>query len=148
MTRPLHVAFVWHMHQPYYKDDLQHTFLLPWVRLRCAKDYYKMPALLDDYPAIKQTFNLVPALVAQVADYVDGQDTDDRGARLHRPLDDRVEPAPPCPPVSTLPGPHPQARTGLATHRRRHGEIVLGRGAPRPAGMVQPLVDRPRSHQR
>ena len=54
MTRPLHVAFVWHMHQPYYKDDLQNQFLLPWVRLRCAKDYYKMPALLADYPAIKQ----------------------------------------------------------------------------------------------
>src|SRR2546426_2816932 len=64
------------MHQPYYKDDLQNTFLLPWVRLRCAKDYYKMPALLDDYPAIKQTFNLVPALVAQVEDYVDGRVTD------------------------------------------------------------------------
>src|SRR5437867_846911 len=64
------------MHQPYYKDDLQNTFLLPWVRLRCAKDYYKMPALLDDYPAIKQTFNLVPALVAQVEDYVDGRFTD------------------------------------------------------------------------
>src|SRR3989441_7180420 len=64
------------MHQPYYKDDLQHTFLLPWVRLRCAKDYSKMPALLDDSPSIKQTFNLVPARVAQVADYVDGRDTD------------------------------------------------------------------------
>ena len=72
MTRPLHVAFVWHMHQPYYKDDLTNNFLLPWVRLRCAKDYYKMPALLDDYPDIKQTFNLVPALVDQVQDYVDG----------------------------------------------------------------------------
>ena len=76
MTRPLHVAFVWHMHQPYYKDDLQNQFLLPWVRLRCAKDYYKMPALLADYPAIKQTFNLVPALVAQVQDYADGGFTD------------------------------------------------------------------------
>src|SRR5438874_6284980 len=64
------------MHQPYYKDDLQNSFLLPWVRLRCAKDYYKMPALLDGYPAIKQTFNLVPALVAQVEDYVDGRFTD------------------------------------------------------------------------
>jgi len=60
------------MHQPYYKDDLQNQFLLPWVRLRCAKDYYKMPTLLADYPAIKQTFNLVPALVAQVQDYADG----------------------------------------------------------------------------
>jgi starch synthase len=64
------------MHQPYYKDDLSNSFLLPWVRLRCAKDYYKMPALLDDYPAIKQTFNLVPALVAQVQDYADGRFTD------------------------------------------------------------------------
>src|SRR5436305_14884649 len=64
------------MHQPYYKDDLQHTFLLPWVRLRCAKDYYKMPALLDDFPAIKQTFNLVPSLVAQVQDYVDHRSAD------------------------------------------------------------------------
>src|ERR1700686_1954195 len=60
------------MHQPYYKDDLTKSFLLPWVRLRAAKDYHKMPALLDDYPAIKQTFNLVPALVTQVQDYVDG----------------------------------------------------------------------------
>ena len=76
MTRPLHVAFVWHMHQPYYKDDLQNQFLLPWVRLRCAKDYHKMPALLADYPAIKQTFNLVPALVAQVQDYADGGSSD------------------------------------------------------------------------
>src|SRR5437667_371903 len=64
------------MHQPYYKDDLQNSFLLPWVRLRCAKDYYKMPALLDDYPSIKQTFNLVPALVAQIEDYVDGRFAD------------------------------------------------------------------------
>ena len=60
------------MHQPYYKDDRENSFLLPWVRLRCAKDYYKMPALLDDYPEIKQTFNLVPALVAQINDYVKG----------------------------------------------------------------------------
>ena len=72
MTRPLHVAFVWHMHQPYYKDDLTNSFLLPWVRLRSAKDYYKMPALLDAYPDVKQTFNLVPALVEQIQDYVDG----------------------------------------------------------------------------
>src|SRR2546423_13670747 len=60
------------MHQPYYKDDLSNSFLLPWVRLRAAKDYYKMPALLDSYPDLKQTFNLVPALVEQIQDYLDG----------------------------------------------------------------------------
>src|ERR1700682_1111044 len=29
------------MHQPYYKDDLTNTYLLPWVRLRSAKGYGK-----------------------------------------------------------------------------------------------------------
>src|SRR5260370_8799401 len=67
--KPLHVAFVWHMHQPYYKDDLTSTYLLPWVRLRSAKDYYKMPALLDGYPKLRATFNLVPSLLAQIEDY-------------------------------------------------------------------------------
>ena len=74
------------MHQPYYKDDLQNTFLLPWVRLRCAKDYYRMPALLDEYPTIKQTFNLVPALVAQVQDYADARFTDTYLDLARRPV--------------------------------------------------------------
>src|SRR6202162_5340656 len=69
MAKPVHVAFVWHMHQPYYKDDLTSTYLLPWVRLRSAKDYYKMPALLDGYPKLRATFNLVPSLLAQIEDY-------------------------------------------------------------------------------
>ena len=76
------------MHQPYYKDDLENTFLLPWVRLRCAKDYLKMPALLDDYPSIKQTFNLVPALVDQIRDYADGRFTDVYLDLARRPVDD------------------------------------------------------------
>jgi len=57
------------MHQPYYKDDLTNTYLLPWVRLRSAKDYFKMPALLDAYPDVRATFNLVPSLLAQIEDY-------------------------------------------------------------------------------
>src|SRR2546423_5607399 len=67
--KPIHVAFVWHMHQPYYKDDLTSTYLLTWVRLRSSKDYYKMPALLDGYPKVRATFNLVPSLLAQIEDY-------------------------------------------------------------------------------
>src|SRR6266550_1582735 len=67
--KAIHVAFVWHMHQPYYKDDLTSTYLLPWVRLRSSKDYNKMPALLDGYPKVRATFNLVPSLLAQIEDY-------------------------------------------------------------------------------
>src|ERR1700682_5499762 len=74
--KPIHVAFVWHMHQPYYKDDLTSASLLPWVRLRCAKDYYKMPALLDGYPKIRATFNLVPSLLAQIEDYGKSESVD------------------------------------------------------------------------
>src|SRR3977135_1565303 len=64
------------MHQPYYKDDLTNTYLLPWVRLRCAKDYYKMPAVLDAYPKVRATFNLVPSLLAQIEDYGKAESVD------------------------------------------------------------------------
>src|SRR5919199_1942690 len=70
--RPLHLALVWHMHQPYYKDDVAGTYLLPWIRLRSNKDYRKMAALLDAYPRVRQTFNLVPSLLAQIEDYANG----------------------------------------------------------------------------
>jgi starch synthase len=65
------------MHQPYYKDDLTGTFLLPWVRLRCAKDYQRMAAMLDAYPSVVQTFNLVPSLCAQIEEYLAGGDVSD-----------------------------------------------------------------------
>ncbi len=73
---PLYIAFVWHMHQPYYKDDVTGSYILPWVRLHGIKDYYDMPALLTDFPDIHQTFNLVPSLLKQIRDYVENKATD------------------------------------------------------------------------
>ncbi|HUI44878.1 MAG TPA: glycoside hydrolase family 57 protein [Nitrospirota bacterium] len=73
---PLYIAFVWHMHQPYYKDDISGSYILPWVRMHGIKDYYDMPALLTDFPDIHQTFNLVPSLLKQITDYVDNEATD------------------------------------------------------------------------
>ena len=72
ISRPLHVAFVWHMHQPFYKDIVSGEYVLPWVRLHAIKDYYDMAAILDGFPEIKQTFNLVPSLLEQIDDYVRG----------------------------------------------------------------------------
>src|SRR3990172_2239763 len=66
---PLNVAFIWHMHQPYYKDRLNNAYVMPWVRTHGVKDYYDMPALLERYPGIRQTFNLVPSLLEQIEDY-------------------------------------------------------------------------------
>jgi alpha-amylase/alpha-mannosidase (GH57 family) len=73
---PLYIAFVWHMHQPYYKDDNTGSYVLPWVRLHGIKDYYDMPALLSEFPDIHQTFNLVPSLLKQIQDYVENNATD------------------------------------------------------------------------
>jgi len=73
---PLYIAFVWHMHQPYYRDDTTGFSILPWVRLHGIKDYYDMPALLADFPDIHQTFNLVPSLLKQIQDYVENAATD------------------------------------------------------------------------
>lgn len=76
--REISVGFLWHMHQPYYKDPITKTYLLPWVRLHSIRGYYDMIAVLEDYPEIKCTFNLVPSLVAQIIDYTDHglRDTD------------------------------------------------------------------------
>lgn len=67
---PLYIAFIWHMHQPYYKDLTTGEYVLPWVRLHGIKDYYDMVAILEEFPEIKQTFNLVPSLLEQTIDYV------------------------------------------------------------------------------
>ncbi|GAB1430190.1 glycoside hydrolase family 57 protein [Ignavibacteria bacterium] len=74
MPLPLKVALLWHQHQPYYKKNDE--FILPWVRMHGAKDYYDLPALAVDFPSLKQTFNLAPSLVMQLADYAGGTASD------------------------------------------------------------------------
>lgn len=69
MSERLSVCFVWHMHQPLYKDRLSGHYLMPWVRLHAIKDYLDMPLLLKEFPKIRQTFNLVPSLLEQLEDY-------------------------------------------------------------------------------
>src|SRR5204862_3416373 len=69
---PIRVAVVWHMHQPFYKDLVTGEYRLPWVRMHALKDYYGMVKLLDEFPNVHQTFNLVPSLIAQLQDYVAG----------------------------------------------------------------------------
>ena len=75
-SSPLYIAFLWHMHQPYYRDPFTGVYHLPWVRLHGTKDYLDMAAILDDYPEIRQTFNLVPSLIEQLLDYTEKGATD------------------------------------------------------------------------
>ena len=72
----IRLLFLWHMHQPYYKDLVTGQYRLPWVRLHALKDYYGMVKLLDEFPGFHQTFNLVPSLIAQIQDYAAGHASD------------------------------------------------------------------------
>jgi alpha-amylase/alpha-mannosidase (GH57 family) len=68
----LKVGFLWHQHQPFYKDLRTGEYVMPWVRLHAIKDYLDMVEILGQFPAIKQTFNMVPSLLEQLDDYIKG----------------------------------------------------------------------------
>ena len=87
----LSVAFLWHMHQPYYKDLKTNQYQMPWVRLHGLKDYFDMVAILDDYPSIRQTFNLVPSLIEQIQDYASSQVYDEHLLLTEKPAQDLTE---------------------------------------------------------
>jgi alpha-amylase/alpha-mannosidase (GH57 family) len=68
----LRVIFLWHQHQPFYKDLVTGEYRLPWTRLHGLKDYFGMVKLLEEFPGVHQTFNLVPSLMIQIQDYASG----------------------------------------------------------------------------
>ena len=72
MSFPLYVAFVWHQHQPLYKSPIAGRYLLPWVRLHGVKDYLDLILVLEKFPKLHQTVNLVPSLIKQLQDYISG----------------------------------------------------------------------------
>lgn len=76
VNKRLGVAFLWHMHQPFYKDPLSDKYLMPWVRLHGIKDYFPMARLVENFDNIRVTFNLVPSLVEQINDYVQNDVSD------------------------------------------------------------------------
>jgi alpha-amylase/alpha-mannosidase (GH57 family) len=76
MAEPLYITFLWHMHQPYYKEPVKGEYLLPWTYLHAIKDYYDMAAIVDDTPGARVIFNLVPSLLEQLEDYSGGKAVD------------------------------------------------------------------------
>ena len=76
----LHLALLWHQHQPLYKDTSQTnargSYREPWVRLHATRDYYSMAALVAEHPQMHLTINLTPVLLWQIEDYVSRGATD------------------------------------------------------------------------
>jgi alpha-amylase/alpha-mannosidase (GH57 family) len=63
------------MHQPFYKDLWTGQYKLP-GRGFTLKDYLDMVEILREHPTIRQTFNLVPSMLAQIEEYADGTASD------------------------------------------------------------------------
>jgi alpha-amylase/alpha-mannosidase (GH57 family) len=64
------------MHQPFYKDLISGEYKLPWTRMHALKDYYGMVRILEEFPQVRQTFNLVPSMMAQLDEYAAGTAAD------------------------------------------------------------------------
>ncbi len=67
----LDLVFLWHMHQPDYRDHATGEFAMPWTCLHALKDYTDMAAHLERHPGIRAVVNFVPVLLDQIDDYVD-----------------------------------------------------------------------------
>ncbi|MDP2752294.1 MAG: glycoside hydrolase family 57 protein [Rhodocyclaceae bacterium] len=65
----LDLVFLWHMHQPDYRDHISGEHVLPWVYLHAIKDYTDMAAHLERHPFLHAVVNFVPVLLDQIDDY-------------------------------------------------------------------------------
>ena len=87
----LYVAWLWHQHQPLYRDPATRTpagsFQYPWVRLHAIRDYYSMASLAAEHD-VHLTINLTPVLLRQIDDYINGDATDRALELTRRPAED------------------------------------------------------------
>jgi alpha-amylase/alpha-mannosidase (GH57 family) len=68
----VNLVILWHMHQPQYRDPSTRQYVLPWTRLHALKDYWGMVKILDEFPRVHATFNIVPLLAEQIEEYASG----------------------------------------------------------------------------
>ena len=71
MNKSVDLVFLWHMHQPDYRDYSSGDFVLPWTYLHAIKDYTDMAYHLERHPGVRAVVNFVPILLDQIEDYCD-----------------------------------------------------------------------------
>ena len=78
-------VFLWHLHQPEYRDPQSGQPLLPWVRLHSTRAYTDMARALEQHERVRVVANWAPSLLIQLEAYVSGKsvDRDEELARRH-----------------------------------------------------------------
>jgi alpha-amylase/alpha-mannosidase (GH57 family) len=76
-------VFLWHLHQPEYRDPQTGQPLLPWVRLHSTRAYTDMAAALEKHEPVRAVVNWAPSLLLQLEAYASGAavDLDEQIAR-------------------------------------------------------------------
>ena len=69
----VNLVILWHMHQPQYRDPTTGQYVLPWTRLHATKDYWGMVKMMEEFPKVHATFNIVPLLAEQIEEYASGR---------------------------------------------------------------------------
>lgn len=64
------IAFLWHLHQPDYRDPVGKDLALPWVRLHGTRGYTDLAFILEQHPEVKATVNITASLADQIEDLV------------------------------------------------------------------------------
>ncbi len=82
----MHITFLWHMHQPYYKNPLTGIYVMPWTFLHLIKDYYDMIKVVKEFENVKVVFNFVPSLIEQIEDYEKDLESDYFLKNLKKPV--------------------------------------------------------------
>jgi alpha-amylase/alpha-mannosidase (GH57 family) len=81
------VVFLWHMHQPEYRDPVSGQPVLPWVRLHATRSYNDMAAALERHERARVVANWAPSLLLQLEAYASGAAVDRDEQIARKPAD-------------------------------------------------------------
>jgi alpha-amylase/alpha-mannosidase (GH57 family) len=81
------VVFLWHMHQPDYRDPVSAQPVLPWVRLHSTRAYNDMAAALEPHERARVVVNWAPSLLLQLEAYAQGTAVDRDEEIARKPVD-------------------------------------------------------------
>lgn len=65
----MRVAFLWHMHQPSYREADTGRYRYPWAFLHATRHYHMMGVLAKEHPEMAMTINVTPSLTEELRDY-------------------------------------------------------------------------------
>jgi alpha-amylase/alpha-mannosidase (GH57 family) len=85
-------VFLWHLHQPEYRDPVSGQPLLPWVRLHATRAYTDMAAALEKREKVRVVANWAPSLLLQLDAYARGTSVDKDEQLARKPAADLTPP--------------------------------------------------------